>query len=153
MDRMRPLLNVIFPLLIISALSLSLLAHPILVVLSNEDLKDAVEDDAPASDGEWDDLGAFDMKPDYEFDPGSWTPFFDDDDDRQTSETPNSIYYSALSKMIASVSAGDPRAADEASSHIEAAALAGNPHAQSVLGFLYSTGLMRARDGAKALLE
>ncbi|KAL9669124.1 hypothetical protein QQ045_006666 [Rhodiola kirilowii] len=152
--------NLIFHLLIISSLSIPLLAQQVLVLLSNEDIRNALAhpqgDDAAGPDGEWDDLGAFDMKPDYEFDPGSWRPLFEEDGENSTGvgdeDRANSEYYSALSKMIASAGAGDPMAMDEASSQIEAATLAGNPHAQSLLGFLHSMGLARARDGAKALL-
>lgn len=90
------------------------------------------------------------MKPDYDFDPGSWRPLFEEDDEDRSGE--NSEYYSALLKMIKAASGGDELAMEEASVEIEAAAFGGNPHAQSVLGFLYSMGLMRGRDGAKALL-
>ncbi|CAM8912132.1 unnamed protein product [Rhodiola kirilowii] len=159
--KLYPKQNLIFRLVFISSLSIPLLAHPLLIVLSEEELKDAVVrqqgDDPATSDDEWDDLGAFDMKPDYDFDYGSWRPVSEEDGGTSAAAEPeeersNSEYYSALSKMIASAGAGDPRAMDEASSEIEAAAFAGNPHAQSVLGFLYSVGMMRARDGGKALL-
>ena len=62
------------------------------------------------------------------------------------------MYYSGVAKMIAAASSGGPRVMEEAASEIEAAATAGNPLAQSALGFLYETGMMRERNKAKAFM-
>uniref|UniRef100_A0A7N0TKJ5 ERAD-associated E3 ubiquitin-protein ligase component HRD3A n=1 Tax=Kalanchoe fedtschenkoi TaxID=63787 RepID=A0A7N0TKJ5_KALFE len=122
-------------------------ARRYVLVLSQDDLNSPSTEDDVSDD--WDDFGAG-MKPDNELDPGSWTPILDPG--RITPELFDSEYYSPVSKMISAASRGDPRALGVASSEIEAAALDGNPHAQSVLGYLYQMGIMRERNGARAFL-
>ncbi|KAK9277980.1 hypothetical protein L1049_027537 [Liquidambar formosana] len=155
-----PLLKLFLSLLIFSLYPLSLLAYPLLIVLSQDDLKDpsSSRDGGPANvvvgggDSSWweDDS---DAKPDDELDPGSWRPIFEPDSDSSEPKTEEeALYYSGVTKMISAVSSGDPRAMKEAASEIEAAAVGGNPHAQSVLGFLYQTGMMREWNRMKAFM-
>ncbi|CAM8971569.1 unnamed protein product [Rhodiola kirilowii] len=139
-------------------LPLSISARRYVLVLSQDDLNNpsssSSDDDVTASD-DWDEFGAgdSDIKPASELDPGSWTPIFElETGTLAAEELLGTEYYSAVSKMISAASSGDLRSIDEASSEIEVAALAGDPHAQSVLGFLYQMGIMRDRDGAKAFL-
>ncbi|XP_021729906.1 ERAD-associated E3 ubiquitin-protein ligase component HRD3A-like [Chenopodium quinoa] len=54
--------------------------------------------------------------------------------------------------MVGAASSGELRLMEEASSEIEAAAKSGDPHARSVLGFLYHMGIGRERNKAKAFL-
>lgn len=61
-------------------------------------------------------------------------------------------YYSVVQKMMWAVSGGEVRMMEEAAAEIEAAAVVGNPHAQSVLGFLSGLGQMKERNKAKAFL-
>ncbi|KAK9266175.1 hypothetical protein L1049_027240 [Liquidambar formosana] len=155
-----PLHKLFLSLLIFSLYPLSLLAYPLLIVLSQDDLKDpsSSRDGGPANvvvgggDSSWweDDS---DAKPDDELDPGSWRPIFEPDSDSSEPKTEEeALYYSGVTKMISAVSSGDPRAMKEAASEIEAAAVGGNPHAQSVLGFLYQTGMMREWNRMKAFM-
>lgn len=134
-------------------LPFSISARRYVLVLSQGDLNPS----GPFSDdsSEWDDIEASDsdFKSDAELDPGSWTPIFEPDDHHGTlAINSSSEYYSAVSKMISALSREDPSLLDEASVEIEVDALVGDPHAQSVLGFLYQFGIMRDRDGAKAFL-
>ena len=55
-------------------------------------------------------------------------------------------------KILAAATDGEVRMMEEAAAEIEAAAEAGNAHAESVLGFLYGQGQARERNKAKALL-
>ncbi|EEF31901.1 ERAD-associated E3 ubiquitin-protein ligase component HRD3A [Ricinus communis] len=149
-----------FSLIIVSLLPLSLTARPFVLLLSQDDLKDApatVDDSSSATDSppEWDEFGDSDSKPEHELDPGSWRPIFEPDSSSSSSSVEDSEmaeYYSGVEKMLASVSDGKVRLMEEAAAEIESAAVSGNPHAQSVLGFLYGLGQMKERDKAKAFL-
>ncbi|KAK8503969.1 hypothetical protein V6N12_019136 [Hibiscus sabdariffa] len=143
-------------LLLLSLFPLSILARPFVLVLSQDDLKDVQNDDASLleSDSSWDDddFGGTHVKPDDELDPGSWRRLF------EPSTTPISSsldsYYTAVDKMISASTNGDARLMEEAAAEIETAAnTEGDPHARSVLGFLYGMGMMRERNKAKNFLN
>ncbi|KAF2298424.1 hypothetical protein GH714_023543 [Hevea brasiliensis] len=143
--------------LTLSLLILSLLVRSLVLVLSQGDLKDDLISDAyssPDSPLEWDEFGYSDFKPDNELDPGSWCAIFEPDSSvLDTTEDPvMAEYYSAVKKMLWAVSRGEVRMMQEAAVEIEAAAVTGNPHAQSGLGFLYGLGQMRERNEDKAVL-
>ncbi|KAJ9162526.1 hypothetical protein P3X46_022291 [Hevea brasiliensis] len=143
--------------LTLSLLFLSLLVRSLVLVLSQGDLKDDLISDAyssPDSPLEWDEFGYSDFKPDNELDPGSWCAIFEPDSSvLDTTEDPvMAEYYSAVKKMLWAVSRGEVRMMQEAAVEIEAAAVTGNPHAQSGLGFLYGLGQMRERNEDKAVL-
>lgn len=155
-----PTHKLLFSLLILSLYPLSLYSRPFVLVLSQDDLKDTSSspDDDPANVGladssEWDEFGDSESKPEEELDPGSWRPVFEPDSAYSDPKTEEEVlYYSGVSKMIAAVSSGDPRAMEEAASEIEAAAAGGNPHAQSALGFFYQLGMARERNKGKAFM-
>lgn len=57
-----------------------------------------------------------------------------------------------VSKMVSAASSGEVTLMEEASSEIEVAAKGGDPHARSVLGFLYNMGIGREINKAKAFM-
>lgn len=127
-----------------------------MLVLSQEDLKEAAADsinlvDDPSDTG-FDDFIDSEAKPDYVLDPGSWSPIFEPATAPQVHLEHEGEYYSSVSKIVKAYSRGDERAMEKAASEIEAAASAGHPHAQSILGFLYGMGIGRERSKAKSFL-
>ncbi|EXB80316.1 hypothetical protein L484_025172 [Morus notabilis] len=151
--------RLIFSLLIFSLFPISLYARPFVLVISQDDIKDAVnspDSDNPADpdSAEWDEFGDSDShKSDEELDPGSWRPIFEPDSSAaEPSSEPDSLYYSGVSKMVRAMSASEEGLMDEGVSEIEAAASYGHPHARSVLGFLHGSGQMREKNKAKAFM-
>ncbi|KAL6978337.1 hypothetical protein U1Q18_020007 [Sarracenia purpurea var. burkii] len=148
----RRTVNFTLALLLLSLLALSATAQPFVLVLSPDDLIDALASAADGDDfstSEWDEFGDSDAKPE-ELDPGSWRPIFEPDSTVADPETEQeSLYYSGVANMVAAVSSGEPRVMDEAASEIEVVAAAGYPHAQSALGFLYNMGMSGERNRAK----
>ncbi|GAV81093.1 Sel1 domain-containing protein [Cephalotus follicularis] len=145
-------MRLLLPLLILCLHPLSLPARPVIFYLTHDDLKD-VATDAPAEDDslhdtpEWDDFGGdSDSKPEEDLDPGSWRPIF------EPAGGLASPYHSAVAKILSAASGGDLRLMEEAAEEIEEAAGRGNPHTQSVLGFLYAMGMTKERNKGKALL-
>ncbi|KAL9999199.1 putative ERAD-associated E3 ubiquitin-protein ligase component HRD3 [Helianthus debilis subsp. tardiflorus] len=136
-------------------LSTTVTSRPFVLVLSQDDLKDDPTSDDQSSTADWDEFGQSDARSEQDFDPGSWRPIFEPDESNSESElvlNPRlEEYYSAVRKLVAAVSDGGGNMA-EVALEIESIAGTGNPHAQSLLGFLYSTGMARARDGAKAFM-
>ncbi|KAK6921284.1 Sel1-like repeat [Dillenia turbinata] len=144
-----------------SLLPLSGLARPFVLVLTQEDLKDASSssssDEDPissdSSSSDWDDFDSSETKPDDELDPGSWRPIFEPGDSDSKPKTESELlYYSGVSKMVSAASSGEPRLMEEAAAEIEAATGGGNAHAQSALGFLYHMGMARERSKGKGFL-
>ncbi|XP_010265046.1 PREDICTED: ERAD-associated E3 ubiquitin-protein ligase component HRD3A [Nelumbo nucifera] len=145
----------LFALLSFSLLPLHAIARPFVLVLTKDDLIDnpsPSDDDSSAGDPEWDEFSDSDNNSEEELDPGSWRPIFEPDVDVPPKTEEEEIYYSGVRKMISAATSGDPRAMGEAASLIESAAVAGFPHAQSALGFLFGTGQLREQSGAKAFL-
>ncbi|KAK3008901.1 hypothetical protein RJ639_014934 [Escallonia herrerae] len=139
-------------------LPLSTLARPFVLVLTQDDLKDAASDqpdDLSADD--WDEFDS-DSKPDDELDPGSWRPVLEPNSSTPaptgTDPVADAMYYSGLRKMVGAMSEeeGDPGMMERSVSEIEAAAGGGHPHAQSAMGFLYSMGMAREKNRAKGFL-
>ena len=145
-------------LLLFSLFPLSHIARPFVLVLSQDELKDAQNDDASPldSDSSWED-DEFDgthVKPDDELDPGSWRRLFEPATTSTSDDSTLSSYYAAVEKMISASTNGDARIMEEATVEIETSAnTEGDPHARSVLGFLYGIGMMRERNKAKAFLN
>ncbi|KAK4775503.1 hypothetical protein SAY87_023464 [Trapa incisa] len=149
--------RILFPLFILTIYPAASYARPFVLFLSQDDINDignSPDDIDPAhlDSAEWDEFGDTETKTDEELDPGSWRPIFETDSDQVLRPEEDSLYYSGMSKMVSSANPGDERLMEVAASEIEASALAGNPHAQSVLGFLYGMGQMRGRSKAKAFL-
>ncbi|KVI07492.1 Sel1-like protein [Cynara cardunculus var. scolymus] len=139
-------------------LSTTVTARPFVLVLSQDDLKDGPVDDStddPSSIADWDEFGESDARSDDELDPGSWRLIFEPDESISHLDVVINPeleeYYSSVRKMVAAVSDGGS-AMEDAASEIEATAATGNPHAQSLLGFLYNMGMARERNGAKAFM-
>lgn len=151
--------KLILSLLILSLYPLSLHARSYVLILSQDDLKDIAtsDDDSSLHDSsDWDEFGDSESKPDDELDPGTWRPIFEPDSTFPTATTntnPDSTYYSGVLKMLSAITGGERRLMEEAAAEIEAAAAEGNPHAQSVLGFLYGIGMMQERNKGKAFLH
>lgn len=144
-------------LVVLALLPLSTLARPFVLILTPDDLSDTAppssESAADSGDtSDWDEFGDSDARLDDELDPGSWRPILEPDSGPEPKTEDEAVYYSGVAKMIAAASTGGPRVMEEAASEIEAAATAGNPLAQSALGFLYETGMMRERNKAKAFM-
>ena len=138
---------------VLALLPLSTLARPFFLILTPEDFSDAGEQSSEsAPDGgdtsDWDEF----WNSEDELELGSWIPILDPDLSREPETEDEAVYYSGMAKMIAAASSGGPGVMGEAASEIEAAATAGNPHAQSALGFLYEMGMMRERKREKALM-
>ncbi|KAL3512171.1 hypothetical protein ACH5RR_024888 [Cinchona calisaya] len=169
-----------YVLLLLYLLPLSTIARPFVLVLSQEDLnfKDLAATDATSdadpTDADFDDFMDSEAKPDYQLDPGSWSPIFEpgsnnfpyfnssdyeEEEEQQEQEVAenredlDSIYYFGVRKMVRAASRGDERAVAEAATEIEMAAAAGHSHSQSVMGLLYEMGIMRERSKAKAFLQ
>ncbi|KAF5176132.1 Erad-associated e3 ubiquitin-protein ligase component hrd3a [Thalictrum thalictroides] len=120
--------------------------------------------DGDLSTIEWDEFGDSEesnSKTKDQLDPGSWRLIFEPDsssanypDIMNNTNIDKSRYYSGVRKMIFAISSGgDPRLMDEAMSEIEATAIAGYPHTQSVLWFLFGTGQLKEKSAAKAFLH
>lgn len=147
-------------LLIFSLFPVSLNARPFVLLLSQEDLKDASNPSDDSSDPahhdspEWDEFGDSDShKSDEELDPGSWRPIFEPDSSAAgPGSDADGHYYSGVSKMVKAASSGEVSLMDQAAEEIEAAVAVGHPHARSVLGFLHGAGQMRERNKAKAFM-
>lgn len=172
MNRNRKFINLSFVLLLLGILPLSTIARPFVLVLSQDDLNlnptadPTAESDPTESD--FDDFIDSEAKPDYELDPGSWSPLFEpgspnsspyfnisrNGDEREDDSNYEAIYYKGVGKMVNAASSGDERAMAEAASEIETAAeVAGHSHAQSVMGLLYGMGIMKERSKAKSFLN
>ncbi|KAK9075154.1 hypothetical protein SSX86_003474 [Deinandra increscens subsp. villosa] len=139
-------------------LSTTVTSRPFVLVLSQDDLKDGPVDDSPddpSSVADWDEFGESDARSDEELDPGSWRPIFEPDESNSDAESlidPQlEEYYAAVRKLVDAVSEGGGSMEDVAS-EIESIAASGNPHAQSLLGFLHNSGMARERNGAKAFM-
>ncbi|PON79152.1 Eukaryotic elongation factor 2 kinase [Trema orientale] len=150
--------TLILSLLAFSLYPTSLYARSVVLVISQEDLKDA-PDDNPADpthhdSAEWDEFGDSDShKSEEELDPGSWRPIFEpDSSSAEPASEPDAQYYSGVSKMVRAASSGEEGLMEEGAAEIESAAASGHPHARSVLGFLYGTGQMREKNKGKAFL-
>ncbi|XP_074310777.1 ERAD-associated E3 ubiquitin-protein ligase component HRD3A [Silene latifolia] len=134
--------------------------RPYVLVLTQDDLRDTPDSNA-ASDSdssEWDEFGDSESDSDSslssssdDLNSGSWRPVLEPEPESE-SVPDRGLYYSGLSKLIDAVSSSDVMMMQEASSEIETAAKGGDPHARSVLGFLYQLGIGRERDQAKAFL-
>ncbi|XP_077236107.1 HCP-like superfamily protein [Tasmannia lanceolata] len=153
-------------LLFLILLPLPTTARPVLLVLSEDDLNN---DNPPSSEldpfgdsSEWDEFADSETKSEDELDPGSWRPIFEPESISHDSSSSSSsstseeeyetLYLSSIRKMISAVNSADPRSMEEAASEIQTSAMAGFPHAQSVLGFLYGVGCMREHSRSKAFL-
>ncbi|KAL0441960.1 UNVERIFIED_CONTAM: ERAD-associated E3 ubiquitin-protein ligase component HRD3A [Sesamum radiatum] len=147
-------------LLLLALLPLPSLARPFVLVFSQDDLSDPAavpNHPSPAEDvADFDDFPESESKPDSVLDPGSWSPLFEPDlnfKNPNPSDDNEVIYYNGVRKMVEAASRGDFRVMEEAVAEIEAAAAVGQPHGQSVMGFLYSMGIGRERSEGKAFLH
>lgn len=147
-------------LLLLTLLPVPTLGRPFVLVFSQDDLSDpaAVPNypSPPEDVADFDDFPESESKPDSVLDPGSWSPLFEPDPNFKN-PNPNDddevIYYNGVRKMVEAASRGDVRVMEEAVAEIEAAAAVGQPHAQSVMGYLYSMGIGRDRSEGKAFLH
>lgn len=149
--------------LLFSLLTVSLYAHPFVLVVSPDDLDKSASsspDDSSSnpnrqdSAAEWDGFGYSDShSSDSELGHGSWRPILEPGSSAaEPISEADALYFSGLSKMVNAVSSGYASLANEAASELEAAGEVGHPHARSVLGFLHGVGLMRERNKAKAFM-
>lgn len=157
----RHLAGISLIIVIFSLLPLNSLCRPYVLVLTQDDLRESVNHPTdepnpnpnPNTDpesSEWDEFGESESKSEEELDPGSWRPIVEPESGAINGD--ESLYYSGVGKMVGAASSGELRLMEEASSEIEAAAKGGDPHARSVLGFLYQMGIGRERDKGKAFL-
>lgn len=154
--RNRRIRRLSFALLLLALLPISTLGRQLVLVLSQDDLTEGTADSTnlgdDTSDTGFDDFIDSEAKPDYVLDPGSWSPIFEPAIAPHDHLGGEASYYETVSKIVKASSRGDERAMEEAASEIEAAASAGHPHAQSILGFLYGMGIGRERNKAKSFL-
>lgn len=141
--------KLIFCLLIFSLNARSLYARPFILVLSQDDINDTPPSPLDDDSTDWDNFGDSETDPEENLDPGSWSPIFEPSMDP---DALNRSYYATVAKMMSAFSNGEVRLMQEAADEIEAAANEGEPHARSVLAFLYGMGMMRERNKAKAFM-
>ncbi|CAA3003413.1 ERAD-associated E3 ubiquitin-protein ligase component HRD3A-like isoform X2 [Olea europaea var. sylvestris] len=151
-----------FVFLLIAVLPIPLYARSMVLLLPFDDLSDAVS--APDDDdGSYSDSDEFHgSEPDYDtiVDPGSWSDILESPAcvngtsiiNNEDNKDYDRVYCEGMRKMLEAGSGGGYRVMEEAVSEIEAAAAAGNPHAQSVIGFWYNMGMTREMSQAKAFL-
>ncbi|XP_073159243.1 ERAD-associated E3 ubiquitin-protein ligase component HRD3A [Henckelia pumila] len=143
-------------LLAAAILPLSAVARPFVLVLSQDDLSDPAAPNYPSGSDDvtdFDDFPESESKPDSALDPGSWSPLFESDPNFGNQNPKDEvIYYDGVKKMVEAASTGEFRIMEEAVADIEASAAAGQPQGQSVLGFLYSMGMGKEKNDAKAFL-
>ncbi|KFK41793.1 hypothetical protein AALP_AA2G172800 [Arabis alpina] len=84
-----------------------------------------------------------------DLDPGSWLPIFEQNDSALTSAG----YYSGLQKILFAASEGNTMLMEEAVTELEASASIGDPHSQSLMGFVYGIGMIREKSGSKSFLQ
>ncbi|CAD5317106.1 unnamed protein product [Arabidopsis thaliana] len=92
------------------------------------------------------------VNPNPNLDPGSWRRIFETNDSTvHASASPQ--YYSGLHKILSAASEGNTTLMEEAVSEIDSSASSGDPHAQSVMGFVYGIGMMRETSRSKSILH
>lgn len=138
----------------LSLFILSLYCHyvqsrPFVLVLSNDDLTGGSDDNGSDESSDFDEFGESESKSEEELDPGSWRPIFEPND----SDIASPQHYSGLHKIISAASEGNTRLMEEAVAELELSASSGDPHAQSVMGFLYGIGMMRETSRSKSILN
>ena len=137
----------------------SAIARPYVIFITKENFKDSASSDTGTTSVdplEWEQFNDPDSRSEDELDPGSWRPIFESSNASETLSGENnsfdSIYLSSMSKLFSAVSSAEISVVEEAVNDIEAAADAGNPHAQSVMGFFYGAGIMRPLSRPKSHL-
>lgn len=179
MNRDKKFIKLSFVLLLLGIFPISTFARSFFLVISPDDLNlnpvvDGFSPEWDPTKPEFDEFIEADAKSDYELDPGSWSPIFEADSspylnfsnghggdgegegegEGEDDISYEEIYYKVVGRMVNAASRGDDRAMAEAASEMEAIAeVTGNPHAQSVMAFLYGMGIMRDRNKAKAFLN
>ncbi|KAL9240216.1 hypothetical protein vseg_014461 [Gypsophila vaccaria] len=129
--------------------------RPYVLVLTQDDLHSTPTespDSAESDSSDWDEFGDPESTSDDALDPGSWRPVLEpqpEESSSSSSQSSSSLYYSGLSRLL---SAWSSEELEVATREIEVAAKGGDPHARSVLGFLYQMGIGRERDQGKAFL-
>uniref|UniRef100_A0A1J3F7Q4 ERAD-associated E3 ubiquitin-protein ligase component HRD3A n=1 Tax=Noccaea caerulescens TaxID=107243 RepID=A0A1J3F7Q4_NOCCA len=142
---------VILSLLVFSFVEISVHARRVALFLSNDDLTSGGDDNGVGESSDFDDFGESEPKSEDELDPGSWRPIFEPDDATVQAASPQ--YYSGLHKILSAASEGNFRWMEEAVEEIEEASSAGDPHSQSIMGFVYGTGMMREKSKSKSFLH
>ncbi|CAN6852561.1 unnamed protein product, partial [Brassica oleracea] len=102
-------------------------------------------------DSNTDNFGQTESKSDQDLDPGSWRSILELDD--LVVNPALTLYYSSLKKMVLAVSKGNISLMEEAVTQLNASASAGDPHAQSVMGFVYGMGMTLETNGDKSFLQ
>ncbi|KAG7586913.1 Sel1-like repeat [Arabidopsis thaliana x Arabidopsis arenosa] len=127
-------------------------ARPFVLVLSNDDFNGGFGDNGADESSDFDEFGESEPKSEEELDPGSWRPIFEPNDSAvHASASPQ--YYSGLNKILSAASVGNNTLMEEAVSEIDSSASSGDPHAQSVMGFVYGIGMMRETSRSKSILH
>ncbi|KFK41792.1 hypothetical protein AALP_AA2G172600 [Arabis alpina] len=116
-------------------------ARPFVLVLSNDDLNGGFDDTIAYESSEFDEFNESESKSEEDLNPGSWRPILESPNDNSTVQSPQ--YYSGLRKILSAASEGNTRLMEEAVSEIDSSASTGDPHAQSVMGFVYGIGMVR----------
>lgn len=157
--RRRVIVCAAFVLLCHALLASALRPLSVILLLAREQLSEssstsaATGEESEGSD-EWDEFGDPESTPDVDYDPGSWLPFLESPSilENSLSDVREVQYASGVRHLISAASSGDPSDMVAAADEIEASASGGYPHAQSALGFLYGTGLVRPQSRSKSFL-
>ncbi|KAL0731738.1 hypothetical protein Bca4012_027832 [Brassica carinata] len=118
---------------------------------SDEYFHNGFDNNSTDEDSNYENFGQTEPKSDQELDPGSWRPILELDD--SVIDPALTMYYSAIKKMVSAASKGNVSLMEEAVTEVNASASAGDPHAQSVMGFLYGMGMTREANGTKSFQQ
>ncbi|WZY76810.1 hypothetical protein YC2023_023194 [Brassica napus] len=118
---------------------------------SDEDFHNGFDNNSTKEDSDYENFGQKEPKPDQELDPGSWRPVLELND--SVVDPALTLYYSALKKMVSAASKGNVSLMEEAVTEVNASASAGDPPAQSVMGFVYGMGMTREANGTKSFQQ
>lgn len=126
-------------------------AQHFILNFSDEDFHNGFDNNSTEDDSNTDNFGQTESKSDQDLDPGSWRSILELDD--LVVNPALTLYYSSLKKMVLAVSKGNISLMEEAVTQLNASASAGDPHAQSVMGFVYGMGMTLETNGDKSFLQ
>lgn len=143
--------KIIESMLIFSLYMHSVQAQSFVITLSDDSFNSSFDDNGIDEYSDLDEFGESELNPEQELDPGSWRPIFEPNNSIVDSTLTQ--YYSGLQKIISAASEGNTRLMEEAVNELDACGSAGDPQAQSMMGFIYGMGITRETDGSKSFLQ
>ncbi|CAN6845041.1 unnamed protein product [Brassica oleracea] len=126
-------------------------AQHFILNFSDEDFHNGFDNNSTEDGSNTDNFGQTESKSDQDLDPGSWRPILELDD--LVVNPALTLYYSSLKKMVLAASKGNISLMEEAVTQLNASASAGDPHAQSVMGFMYDKAVQLYAEVAEAAVS